>query len=421
MNESLLLIMKIVFWFSLSAVAYAYLVYPGLIFIASRLFGRKPNPPAFDAESAPSVSLIISALNEESVVAERIENFLALDYPEHKLKLVIASDGSTDRTNAIVRSYEQRFPERVKLLDYSQRRGKSTVLNDTVPDADGEIVVFSDANTFFERRAVQNLVRWFADPAIGAVCGKLKLVTPHRGTNVDGLYWRYETFLKLCEARLGALLGTNGAIYAMRRSDYLPIPSDTIIDDFMIPLQMKIHTGKRIVYDADAVANEETPADHRAEFRRRTRIGAGGFQSLVRLWRLLLPQHGWSSFTFWSHKLMRWCCPFFLAAMLVANALLVREPLYAALFAGQLAFYAVALVSHYLPGTNVPMRALRLTSMFSSMNLALAIGFWNWASGMQRGTWQRTERTIAPQAAARRTASPARRIRPARKKVKGPK
>jgi cellulose synthase/poly-beta-1,6-N-acetylglucosamine synthase-like glycosyltransferase len=411
MNPSFSLVVQAIFWLCLAAVAYAYVAYPLIIFAASRLFGRHPHAPDWDfaQAEAPTVSLVVSALNEEAMIQERIENFLEMDYPRDRLQLIIASDGSGDRTNEIVRSYQEQFPNRVQLVEYPVRRGKATVLNDTVPSASGDIIVFSDANTFFDRNAITNLVRWFADPTIGAVCGKLKLITPHLGTNSDGLYWQYETFLKQCEGRLGALLGSNGAIYAIRRQDYIGICSDTIIDDFMIPLLMKLHTGKRILYDGEAIATEETPADHKAEFRRRTRIGAGGFQSLVRLRRLLWPSYGWSSFTFWSHKLMRWFCPLFLLLMLVSSVLLIDSPLYATLFAGQIAFYSLALVSHYLPGTTLPMRALRLTAMFTSMNVALAVGFWNWMTGLQGGTWQRTERQVAPQLAARRATSSVRR------------
>src|SRR5262249_30950742 len=146
------------------------------------------------------------------------------------------------------------------------------------------------------------------------VCGRLVLTDPATGCNVDSYYWRYETFLKRCEGRLGALLGANGAIYAIRRELYTPIPGNTIVDDFVIPLRAKLRTGCRIVYDGDAVAREETPPNVGAEFHRRSRIGAGGFQSIGLLWRLLNPRSGWVAFTFFSHKILRWVCPFFLVA-----------------------------------------------------------------------------------------------------------
>ena len=177
------------------------------------------------------------------------------------MQIVIASDGSTDKTANIARHYAELFPGRVRLFDYPVRRGKATVLNDSLPQLDNEIVVLSDANTFFEPNAVRNLVRWFADPTIGVVCGQLRLIDPRTGHNVDSLYWRYENFLKTCEGKLGALLGANGAIYAIRRSRFVPIPTDTIIDDFVLPLLIRLRHGQRIVYDREAIAEEETPAD----------------------------------------------------------------------------------------------------------------------------------------------------------------
>lgn len=390
---------QIVLWVSLYAVVYAYIVYPVLIFVCSRLLGSKPRARQLADDELPQVSLLIAALNEDSVISERVENALVLDYPPDKLEIVIASDGSVDRTAEIVRKYERQHPGRVRLLDYPQRRGKATVLNVSMPELRGEIVLFSDANTFFDKQAARNLVRWFANSEVCVGCGKLKLIDPRSGRNVDSLYWRYETFIKDSEGRLGALLGSNGAIYALRRADYIPIAGDTIIDDFMIPLLIKMKGGKRIVYDVEAIAYEETPSDIKSEFKRRARIGAGGFQSLVRLWQLLLPVYGWTTFTFWSHKLIRWCCPAFLLLALVANALLMQNDFYRLLFGLQLGFYALALAGNFVPGNAAPARMLRLTTMFTSMNLALAVGFWRWISGLQGGTWQRTAREPAEAAA----------------------
>jgi cellulose synthase/poly-beta-1,6-N-acetylglucosamine synthase-like glycosyltransferase len=228
------------------------------------------------------------------------------------------------------------------------------------------------------------------------------LCTPEAGRNADSIYWRYETFLKRCESRLGALLGANGAIYAIRKKLYAPIPEDTLVDDLVIPLLTKLRTGCKIIYDCDAIAWEETPPDVASEFHRRARIGAGGFQSIGMLWRLLDPRRGWVAFTFLSHKVLRWFCPFFLLGMLASNvALAFGSPFYRALLAGHVGFYAASAVMAFLPAQAGSWKLLRLTTMFTGMNLALLVGFWRWLRGVQGGAWRRTARTAEATGAAR--------------------
>jgi cellulose synthase/poly-beta-1,6-N-acetylglucosamine synthase-like glycosyltransferase len=278
------------------------------------------------------------------------------------------------------------------VLDFHENRGKATVLNAGVPEAQGSVIVFSDANTFFEPTAIRELVRWFDDATIGAVCGRLVLTDPKKGRNVDSLYWKYETFMKICESRLGALLGANGAIYALRKDDYVAIPSNTLVDDFVIPLVSKLKNGKTIVYDERAVAWEECPPEIGDEFRRRSRIGAGGFQAMLRLWPLLSPRGGWIALSFFSHKVLRWLCPFFLIVALAANLLCLDSPAFVGLLAGQIVFYLASALGAVVPGQGALGRFVRLPAMFTSMNLALLVGFWNWISGQQGGVWQRTVR-----------------------------
>jgi cellulose synthase/poly-beta-1,6-N-acetylglucosamine synthase-like glycosyltransferase len=374
-----------IFWFSAATVGYAYAGYPAVIYLLSRCFGRVPTPPV--ETDLPALSLLIAAHNEEAVLEQRISNALALDYPAEKLEIAIASDGSDDQTVAIAR----RFGSRVRVLAFPRRRGKAAALNASIPELTGEIVILSDANTQIAPRAARRLARWFSDPRVGAVCGKLVLVDPAEGRNVDSLYWRYETFLKKCEGRLGGLLGANGAIYAIRRDAYQPIPDQTIIDDFAIPLLAKLHSGCSIIYDTSAIGWEQTPRHLRQEFDRRARIGAGGFQAIGMLWPLLDPRRGWIAFTFLSHKIIRWLCPFFLAAALLSSILVSRWALL-----GQMGFYAAATAIYLSSGKLRMPRLLRLASMFTSMNAALLVGFIRWLRGSQRGTWRPTERSINP-------------------------
>ncbi len=377
----------LVFWACFGLVFYAYVLYPALAFALSRLCGR-PNPAAVPGpDGLPHVSLLLAAYDEETVLADRLEGAIATDYPAGLFEVVVGSDGSTDGTAAIARSFADRG---VRLLDFPERRGKAAVLNDAILTLRGEIVVLSDANTLVDPRAVSKLVRHFARPEVGAVCGRLVLVDSATGRNADGLYWRYETFIKKCEARLGALLGANGAIYAIRRDLYVPIPAGTIIDDFVIPLLAKIRHGCQLVYEAEATAVEETAPDIAAEFRRRARIGAGGFQSLGLLWPLLNPLRGWVAWAFWSHKVLRWLCPLFLIGMIAANLAMIGSPPWRWVLAAQATFYAMSVA---VPSTAYRLPwPLRLASMFTSMNAALLVGFFLWASGRNRGTWRPTAR-----------------------------
>lgn len=379
----------VVFWICGALVVYSYFLYPlVLTALASRSRALIPPDQPRDVD-LPLVSVLIAAHNEETVIRSRIENLLALDYPSDRLDLVIASDASRDGTVNIVREYEDR---RVKLIEFTARTGKAAVLNAAIPTLKGQIVVLSDANTMMDRSAVRNLVRWFREAQVGVVCGKLVLTGPATGRNVDGLYWRYETFLKRCEGKIGGLLGANGGIYAIRRALFQGIPSDTIVDDFVTPLLARVRTGCAIVYDETAIAYEETPPEIAAEFRRRARIGAGGFQSLAVLWPLLDPRRGAIAFTFVSHKLLRWLCPFFLIGLVVANVMLVNVGIYGLSLLLVLALSGAALAGQLLPARSAVGKVMRLATMFGTMNAALLVGFYRWATGSQRAAWDRTVR-----------------------------
>jgi cellulose synthase/poly-beta-1,6-N-acetylglucosamine synthase-like glycosyltransferase len=386
------------FWACTALVVVAYIAYPVVVYALSRAFGRTSVPPSAHDDAPPTATLILAAYNEEQVIEDRLRNALAMDYPGERLEVVVGSDGSPDRTAEIVRGFADR---RVRLLDFPVNRGKASVLNDAVAEAKGEILLMSDANTHIDPAAARCLVRWFRDPKVGAVVGRLVLVDPATGRNADGMYWKYETSLKKCEARLGALLGANGAIYAIRRSLYEPIPAGTIVDDFVIPLLAKQRTGCALIYDCDAIAVEETAPSVGSEFRRRARIGAGGYQSIGMLWRLLDPRRGWVAFAFFAHKVLRWLCPFFLIGAFLFNLSLIGRPLYRWLLAMQIAFYAAAVIMAFVPARAKVLRPLRLTTMFASMNAALFVGFWRWLLGRQRGTWRRTERVARAGEAAR--------------------
>lgn len=386
-----------VFWASLALIVYAYAGYPLIIWLLAKGKTREPQvsettEPSEDSEtSLPRVSIVIAAYREEAVILERLNNLARLDYPTDQLEILIGCDGNEDLTGELVSADPN---EQIRLIQFEQRRGKSSVLNDCVPEATGEIIVFSDANTEMDPQCIKRLVRHFADETVGCVCGQLILEDPETGKNVDGLYWKYENFLKQCETRLGAVLGVNGAIYALRKSLYQPIPPETIIDDFLIGMRVHL-AGKQLLYDETAFAREETATSVQAEFKRRVRIGTGAFQSLRHLKGLLSPRYGYLAFAFWSHKLLRWLCPGFMILALLANLCLLNSPVYQVIFVAQALFYLSAFVGLKFSKGGRLLKLCRVPGMFVQMNLALGIGFFRWLAVQQTGTWERTERSQA--------------------------
>lgn len=387
--------LQVIFWIASGIVIYSYVGYPIILGMIARLRGKTANSDEALGQSKlpeeyPFVSIIIAAYKEESVILERLNNAIQMDYPADRYEVLIGCDGNEDTTGELVESFND---SRIKLCQYPQRRGKPSVLNDTVPQAKGDIIAFSDANTFWERDALKRLVSHFENETVGGVCGQLCLTDPYTGENVDGMYWKYENILKRWEGQIGALLGVNGAIYAIRKDLWEPIPANSIVDDFLIG--MRIHLkGLALLFDEKAIANEESAPSIGAEFHRRARIGAGGFQSLCWLSSLLSPKYGYTAFAFWSHKVARWLCPAFLATAFVANLFLINQPLYQASMILQCCFYGTALAGRYLVGNGKAIRLTRLTTMFTDMNLALSVGFWRWASNQQSGAWKRTARQV---------------------------
>jgi cellulose synthase/poly-beta-1,6-N-acetylglucosamine synthase-like glycosyltransferase len=330
--------------------------------------------------------MLVAAYNEAAVIEEKIRNCQAIDYPANRFRVVIASDGSSDATNELVAACSD---PRIQLLAYSQRRGKIGTLNATVPALEDEIIVMSDANTMYQPEAVRALVRHFADDQVGCVCGELVLESPDGGGSGEGLYWKYETLLKRLESRLGFLLGATGGIFAIRRPLFQPLPSNTIVEDFVTPMKI-LERGYRVRYEPKARATETTAPTMREEMRRKTRIGAGGFQAIGLTAAMLDPRRGWPALGFWSHKVIRWFVPFMMLGALLSNAALAAEPLYGQFLAAQLLAYAIGLQG--LSSQPIDHKLIRPIRYFFLMNLALFIGFFRFLRGSQKVTWERAAR-----------------------------
>lgn len=382
------LALEAAFWLAAGLLIYSYVVFPALVMaIGARRKAADGAPVATAAP--PAVAVVVAAFNEERHIEERIRNLLAQDYPAERLRILVGSDGSSDRTVEIARRFED---PRVEVHAFAVNRGKASVLNDLVAAAaPAEIVVFTDANTHFAADAVRLLVEAIGRGS-GAVCGELVLEKPAQGANRDDLYWSHERRLKLAEARIGGLVGANGGVYAIRRELYRPIPPRTICDDFVI--SMRIATaGEGLAYEPRALAYEETPADVAAEFGRRSRIGIGNYQALFGYPEFLLRGPWALRFTYFSHKVLRWLTPHLLLTMLAASLALCAEPLYLGLALLQLAGYGMTLAAYATRDRIAWPTPVLAAVLFALLNVAFLVAFKRYLHSDYGGRWTRTART----------------------------
>lgn len=366
-----------IFWTSVVFVLYLYFGFPALLAVASKLFAR----PIRKKPIEPFVSLLIPAYNEEEVIEEKLEACRRLDYPADRMEVVVASDGSTDRTVELTRPHVD--GKRVKLLAFEQNRGKLAVLNEVVPRLKGEIVVFSDAASMPNPNAVRDLVSNFGDPKVGAVSGVYRIENrdSHDLGEQAGFYWSYETWIKQKEAEIGSILGAHGALYAIRRDLYPELEPTVINDDFVIPMRIR-RAGWRVAYEPAAVAVEQ--AREMGGFGRRVRIHTGNVEQLGEVFGFLWPPERWLTLFFLvSHKAGRVLGPAAMLAALAANLVLLDQPLYQLLFLGQLMFYGLAGLGAL---GWLPIKALLLPYYFTMINFAALVGLWHFVTG--RRTWR---------------------------------
>jgi poly-beta-1,6-N-acetyl-D-glucosamine synthase len=372
------LLIKLILWVSLAVPVYAYLGYPLVLALLRKVFRRPVQKQPFE----PFVTLLIPAYNEAEHIAGKIRDSLNLDYPAEKLEVLVATDGSRDRTPQIAESLAD--GTRVRALCFERNRGKISTLNDGVREARGEIVVFSDATALLYPDALRCLMANFADPKVGAASGRYTVVRADEvgiGKSED-FYWKYETFLKIQESELDSTLGAHGHLHAIRRELYPYPPPGTINDDYVIPVSV-LGRGYRAVYEPGAVVYEE--AREMTGFGRRVRIMAGNVQQLREIRGLLRPLRFFPLFFFLSHKVSRLVVPFAMVAALACNLALLGSPFYRDLFWLQALFYLLALAGWMLP---LRPRALLLPYYFSMINAAVFPGVYHAMTGRRRMAWK---------------------------------
>ncbi len=364
------------FWIAGFFVLYTYVLYPLLVALLARLCPRG----VARAPIQPSLSVVIAAHNEAANIEARVDDLLAQKYPPGRVGIIVASDGSTDATNEILARLAGLHPAlRPILLDVN--RGKAAALNAAVAAATGDIIVFADARQRFAPGVLARLAENFADPAVGSVSGELVLTDAASGVAANvGLYWRYELFLRRCESEFGSMLGATGAIYAIRRSLYRPLPEGALLDDFLTPMRIVL-AGRRAILDGRALAFDRASSQGRQELRRKVRTLAGNFQAFAIEPAMLLPWRNRATWwQIWSHKLFRLLVPWALIVLLLAP-LFAASPFYLSLAALQALFYLFALAGWIADRRGrAAGRLAGFAYTFTMLNAAAIAGLWAWAT-----------------------------------------
>jgi len=387
--------MIVALWICLFIVMYTFIGYGVVLFVLIRLkrLFKQPNVLG-PAVEPPTVSLIIAAYNEADLIADKIENSLALDYPRDKMQLIFITDGSTDDTAKII----QRYPE-ITLLNENIRSGKMAAIKRAIPFVKGEIMIFSDANTFLNEAAIKELVKHYQNEKVGAVAGEKRIFIPKKAdasSAGEGFYWKYESLLKKWDYELYSNVGAAGELFSIRTALYQPVESDTIIDDHMIAMRIA-EQGYVIAYEPKAYAMETASANTAEELKRKIRIAAGGIQSIVRLKKAANPfNYPLLTFQYLSHRVLRWTVtPFLMIAVLILNILIVAKYdilFYLLMLAAQFLFYGLSLAGLIFEQRNIRIKPFFIPYYFCLMNYAVVAGMIRYAQKNQSAAWEKSKR-----------------------------
>jgi biofilm PGA synthesis N-glycosyltransferase PgaC len=411
-------LLELIFWLSAFFIFYTFIGYPlltyflfrferlryfirfpedaGKVFINPEIAGKIILDQIFQIKDyKPTVSMIIAAYNEEKFIEKKIENCLELDYPSDKIEFLFVTDGSTDKTPDIVRKYSETYSN-IKLFHQSERQGKLKALNRVIPFANGEILIFSDANSYYNREAIKYLVRPFQFEKIGCVAGEKKVVSKNGKIEAEGLYWKYESFLKKLDSEIYSIVGAAGEIFAIRKNLYLELPENTINEDFVLTMNIAAK-GYRVVYEPKAYAIEEPTKSIFEEFKRRVRITTGGLQAIFLLKNLFdIRKYKFLSFQFISHRILRWTItPISFIFLFVANLLIfLRSDIlfYKITFYSQSILYLAGLIGLIFELLKVRIHLFHLIFSFILMNFASVTAIITYPFKHRTNIWQKVER-----------------------------
>lgn len=385
--------LELLFWLSVGLLAFTYAGYGVVIWGVNKII--KPERVISETEEElPDVAILIAAYNEEDFIAAKICNTMQLDYPSSKLHIYVISDGSTDRTNAIIGTFEN-----VTLLYEPARKGKTAAINRAMNFVNQPITVFTDANVMLNKLALAKMVTHYTDPETGGVSGEKRVIDEgvDSASSTEGLYWKYESFLKKEDARMSTLVGAAGELFSIRTNLYEALPENTLLDDFMISMGI-ILKNYRIAYEPDAYATELPSLNIAEEYKRKVRIGAGGIQSLIRLPQLLNPfKFGLLTFQYFFHRFMRWTfAPVLIVTAYVLNMMLVTEGIiYAVLFELQTIFHIASFVGWYCERKKIKVKLFFVAYYFNFMHFCIVAGWFKYLKGGQNAAWDKSTRIIS--------------------------
>lgn len=384
----------LIFFTSLYLILHTYVFYPASIKILTLFFKRKYS---LYEKFSPKVSILISAYNEEKVIAKTLENFCQLNYPGEKFEVVIGSDGSTDQTNNIISQFTSQHLN-IIFIPFEKRRGKKFVINDLVKKANGEILIFSDSNTLYDKDAINHLVKFYNDDRVGGVSGRLELIEEAGSTeagNKEATYWKYESWIKDSEGKLGALIGANGGIYSIKREYFVPMPENvSVVDDLYLSLKV-IDQNKDFLYCKDALAKEILAPSVKWEFDRKVRIIPRSFDTIKQVKKLLLTKRLFVSYGLWSHKLIRWITPILFIFLFLSSFVLsfyLMDIFYHLIFIIQSVIILFGTIGYFFSRKNLNIKIFQLCFYFIITNYALIKGIYRYVTKKYKPTWDPTPR-----------------------------
>jgi biofilm PGA synthesis N-glycosyltransferase PgaC len=390
--------MAILFWTLMAILFFTYLGYGILIWLivmVSRFFSSKKEKPK--SEQLPEVTFLVAAWNEKDYIVKKIENSLQFDYPPEKLILFFVTDGSNDGTDLLIKNYAYPSGVQWKLFHEDKRAGKIAAVERVMPSVHTPIVIYSDANTDVNPQAIKNIVRHYEDPKVGGVAGEKRVAMAEADAAAasEGIYWKYESFLKRMDAELHTVVGAAGELFSIRTELFENVPKDTLVEDFVLTVGIAAK-GYTVQYEPGAYAVESSSASIKEELKRKVRIAAGGLQALWRLRRLFNPfKYGMLTFQFVGHRVLRWTIsPLALPLVLILNIILSNQigGCYDYFLGAQILFYALAMLGWFFENKRIRVKIFFIPYYFCVMNLAMYKGLWRLWKGSQSVLWEKAKR-----------------------------